>query len=174
LIIRSSGGEVEAGIALGNWVHENAIDVVVRDYCLSSCANYVFTAGRRKVIEKGAVVAWHGNYLHLKLSGEWREDIPKRMQRLGEDASTARAAVMAQMEKLVALETTFFERIGVAEQLCRIGKEAPYRVPNYYFLSGEAMAGFGLSGLELPVDYEETDVSDFSVLVQYLELDEKR
>lgn len=171
LIIRSSGGEVEAGIELGNRVYRQKIDVEVSEYCLSSCANYVFTAGNRKIIPKGAVVAWHGNYRHLQLSGEWQEDIPKRMRRLGEDEATARAAVKAQMEKLVVLETAFFNKTGVDEKLCRIGKEAPYKVPNYYFLSGKAMQRFGLTGLEFPADYEKTDISGFAVLIQYLDLD---
>ena len=69
LEITSDGGEVEAAILLGSWIFENQIDVSVTDYCLSSCANYVFSAGRKKIIQPGAIVAWHGNYRHLKLTG---------------------------------------------------------------------------------------------------------
>ena len=36
---------------------------------LSSCANYVFPAGYHKTIGPGAIVAWHGNYHHLKQTG---------------------------------------------------------------------------------------------------------
>lgn len=79
LVITSNGGEVEAGIALGEWVFEHQLDVEIESYCLSSCANYVFPAGRNKFIREGAVVAWHGNYHHLAATGLWTDDINSRM-----------------------------------------------------------------------------------------------
>lgn len=66
LRLTSSGGEVEAAIRLAGWIYTNKIDIEVVDYCLSSCANYLFTAAFQKTILPGAVVAWHGNYHHLK------------------------------------------------------------------------------------------------------------
>ena len=60
LIITSKGGETIAGIELGQWVFRNRIHVVVPEYCLSSCANYIFPAGNTKTLESTAAVAWHG------------------------------------------------------------------------------------------------------------------
>ena len=51
LRIRSGGGSIGVGMDFGEWVHEHRLDVVVVDYCSSSCANYVFTAGVKKTIE---------------------------------------------------------------------------------------------------------------------------
>jgi hypothetical protein len=61
LRIRSQGGDINAGMDMGEFVHRNQIAVHVVDYCFSSCANYVFTAGKHKVLSPGALVAWHGS-----------------------------------------------------------------------------------------------------------------
>lgn len=37
------------------------LTLVVEGICLSSCANYVFTAAPRKIIRANAVVGWHGS-----------------------------------------------------------------------------------------------------------------
>lgn len=172
LVIDSSGGEVEAGIALGTWIFEHRLDVEVPEYCLSSCANYVFPAASRKFIAPGAVVAWHGNYHHLKETGLWTEDIAVRMQRYGEDAATAREQARTETERLVRLERDFFTRIGVDQHLCWAGKMPPYNAPNYYFLSPEDMAGFGVTQVQTPTGYENTDVSDLKASVVYIRLND--
>src|SRR6476619_4161144 len=41
---RSKGGDTEAGMARGKWVHRQGLSVKVLEFCFSSCANYVFTA----------------------------------------------------------------------------------------------------------------------------------
>lgn len=170
LLITSSGGEVSAGINLGAWVFEKQLDVGVEEYCLSSCANYVFTAGRHKRVAPGAVVAWHGNYHHLLQTGLWMEDIPQRMRSTGEDEETARAHLWQQVQELVAQERDFFTLIGVDQHLCWIGKQPPYDVPNYYFLSAPDMARFGVQAVELPVGYEGTDVSGYTVDIRFISL----
>jgi hypothetical protein len=47
IIIFSQGGEVGASIKLGQWVYKKNLDVVV--------------AGRKKILEPDAFVAWHGD-----------------------------------------------------------------------------------------------------------------
>lgn len=60
LIITSSGGEAKAGVDMGFWVYENKLSVEVTRYCFSSCANFIFTAGREKTLGKRAMLIWHG------------------------------------------------------------------------------------------------------------------
>jgi hypothetical protein len=163
-------GEVEAGIALGLWVFEHGLNIDIPEYCLSSCANYVFPAGQKKSIGAGAIVAWHGNYNHLKQTGLWKDDIVGRMERYGEDTATAEAHVRKEVGRLVRLEHDFFIRIGVNEYLCWIGKILPYNAPNYYFLSRQDMARLGVAHVQTPPGYEDTDVSDFSEHVIYIKL----
>jgi hypothetical protein len=172
LIITSGGGDVEAGIALGLWVWDHKLDIEVPEYCLSSCANYVFPAGWHKSVGSGAIVAWHGNYNHLKQTGLWRDDIAGRVKRYGENAATASMRVREEVERLVRLEGDFFARIGVDEYLCWIGKMPPYNVPDYYFLSVQDMARFGVTLVQTPPGYESTDVSDFSVDIVHINLRE--
>ena len=172
LIITSSGGEVEAGIALGLWIFEQRLDIEVPEYCLSSCANYVFPAGQHKSIAAGAIVGWHGNYNHLQQTGLWRDDIAGRMERYDLDAATAEAHVREEVEQLVRLERDFFARIGVDEYLCWIGKMPPYSVPNYYFLSTQDMARFGVTHVQTPHGYENMNVADFSDHIIYIKLRE--
>lgn len=171
LQITSAGGEVTAGIRLGRWIFQRGMDVRVADYCLSSCANYVFTAGRRKVIEPGAVVAWHGNYHHLGETGLWRDDVRLRMRNYGEDEDTASSRVWAQVQQLLNQEDEFFALVGVDEFLCWIGKQAPYDVPDYFFLSLPDMARFGVRGVEAAADYPSTDLSHLPVDIRFLSLE---
>jgi hypothetical protein len=166
LVIDSEGGEVKAGIALGRWVFRHGIDVIVEGRCLSSCANYVFTAGRAKIIRPDSVVAWHGNYQHLETTGGWRDDIPARMARTGEDRATAKHRVRAQMRELVALERDFFRAIGVDQHLCWVGKLPPFEAPDYYTMSPADMARFGVSRVYAPRDYGLGDLGETIVFVQ--------
>ena len=173
LLITSSGGDVQAGIELGRWVYAQQIDVVVEDYCLSSCANYVFPAARYKTIKPGAVVAWHGNYHHLLHTGLWRDEVTTRIQRYRESAEHATQHVHTQVQQLVTIEKAFFKDIGVDQYLCWIGKQQPYNAPDYYFMSAEDMARFGVTDVMVPHDYRHTDVSRFSVDIILIRLSGK-
>src|SRR6202000_415715 len=59
--LTSTGGEVSSAIRLAQWIHKNSLDVRVRLICISSCANYLFPAGRAKTIDPHALVIWHGS-----------------------------------------------------------------------------------------------------------------
>ena len=170
LVITSSGGEVRAGIELGSWVHDKQLDIEVPEYCLSSCANYVFTAGNNKIINQGAMVAWHGNYHHLKHTGLWKDDVERRIQRTGVDRETATHLVEKQVDELVSLERDFFSRIGVDQYVCWVGKMPPHNAPNYYFLSAGDMAGFGIQHVQVPEGYGQTDLSNFAEHIIYIQL----
>jgi hypothetical protein len=47
-------------VQIGMALKKAEVDVIVDGICLSSCANYLFTAGRQKMIRNG-VVGFHGN-----------------------------------------------------------------------------------------------------------------
>lgn len=61
LVISSGGGDTVAGRHVGRWVRDRALVVEVDVICFSSCADYVFPAGRARVIRADAFVGWHGN-----------------------------------------------------------------------------------------------------------------
>jgi len=136
LVITSGGGQVTAALDMGEAVHARRLDVEVPVACLSSCANYVFPAARRKRLGHPLAVGWHGNMTHVlytQLTGEssWSDD------------------VMQGARSLVRREYAFYPRIGVDGFVAWFAKIAPYNVPNYYTLSAADMARFGISDVEV-------------------------
>ncbi len=67
LVISSGGGDTVAGRHVAAWVRDRALVVEVDVICFSSCANYVFPAGRARVIRADAFVGWHGNERQFEL-----------------------------------------------------------------------------------------------------------
>ena len=59
--INSGGGITDQGMLIGEWIFDHEIDVIVDEICFSSCANYIFPAGKNKIIEEDAIVGWHGS-----------------------------------------------------------------------------------------------------------------
>jgi len=132
LMIRSNGGEVGIGMAFGEWVHSRQLDVVVLDRCLSSCANYVFPAGRRKSVLGGGLVAWHGNVHTASV-----DELPE----------SKRDEVRAYLTKMLVRERAFYRRIGVSECLARIGN-VRLGAPGFFTMSPTDMRRFGLDDVD--------------------------
>ena len=59
--INSGGGITDQGMWIGKWIFDHELDVIVDELCFSSCANYIFTAGKNKIIGNDAIVGWHGS-----------------------------------------------------------------------------------------------------------------
>lgn len=136
LVITSGGGQVTSALEMGEAIHARRLDVEVPVACLSSCANYLFPAGRRKRLGHPLAVGWHGNMTHVLF-----------MQLTGEaDYSDE---LMQGARWLVRREAEFFPRIGVDGFACWFAKLAPYAVANYYTMSPADMARFGITGVEV-------------------------
>jgi hypothetical protein len=58
-VMRSPGGYDREAMLLSNILREKDALVILYDYCLSACANYVLVANRTYVA-KDTIVAWHG------------------------------------------------------------------------------------------------------------------
>jgi hypothetical protein len=131
LVISSRGGMVTAALDMALAVHERQLDVEVPVACMSSCANYVFPAGRNKTVGRPDAVAWHGNMTHvlyLQQTGQasWNED------------------QIEGARQLAVREAQFYRRIGVDGFACWFGKIAPYNVDDFYSLSASDMQRFGI------------------------------
>jgi hypothetical protein len=131
LVITSRGGGVAAALDMAVAVHERGLDIDVPTACLSSCANYVFPAARRKIMARPGAVGWHGNMTHvlyLQQSGQssWSE------------------SEMRSARELALREAGFFHRIGVDGFVCWFAKIEPYNVDDFYYLSREDMERFGI------------------------------
>lgn len=155
LEVDSQGGEAEPAMALGYWLHGNQINLEVNGRCLGSCANYLFPAAAKKLIQPGSIVAWQGN-LHLRLQQQERpQDFTPRPTLLDASGLTA-------LRQQVSLEQTFFSTIGVDERLCWIGKLPPYRVPGYYVMPPEDLRRFGVREVRTEQDYSARSAARWS------------
>lgn len=167
LMVFSGGGEINAGIDFGNWVYDRGLDVVVPRACLSSCANYVFTAGRRKVILPGAIVAWHGSARQANLLETTQPDKARARARWGlrknrqpvteESLAAETERVLTYARTTVARQDSFFTRIGVDEFVTRVG-QVDYGARGFFFMSVADMETFGIHNIVAPPDYEHTDL----------------
>jgi hypothetical protein len=61
LVVSSRGGDTVPGRRVGQWVRDMGLLVEVEKVCFSSCANYIFPAGRGRVLRSDLFVGWHGN-----------------------------------------------------------------------------------------------------------------
>lgn len=163
LLIESAGGEIVVGMDFGNWIIDRELDVVIDRACLSSCANYVFTAGRRKEILPGAVVAWHGSAkqpgLLEQLHQVVEQDIasqelpPRRKQR---ELKRARRANIAYLTSAIYKQDEFFFRVGVDEYVTRVGNDK-YGVRGFFYLSIADMAVFGIDNVTAAENYADME-----------------
>lgn len=172
LIVSSSGGEINAGMRMGEWVFDNQLDVVVEGVCMSSCANYIFTAGKKKTIKENSIVAWHGNI--LQESGMFDDDIKAATIEAYEELpeqTKAQIDLNALIEQSIqqmheyrasseAKQSQFFRKIGVDEYVCRVGN-VEYQAKDFFCLSVEDMARFGIHNVIAPDNYDQIDLSDF-------------
>lgn len=140
ILISSGGGGVEPAIRMAVEIHRRGLDVEVIGPCFSSCANYIFPAGKRKTIGGAGIVAWHGNMRHLLY-----------LHQTGAKLQTPEH--LADIQRLQSLEAAFFRSIGVDELICWAGKLPPYNVRNMFFLSVADMARFGVDQMAARADY---------------------
>lgn len=126
LAIRSTGGPTTEGMALGQWVHEHKLDVKVLEYCLSSCANYVFPAGAHKVVSNFAVIGLHGGLSSTSFS---YDESTKKM--LAAMPSKERQTLIDQIDLSIkgdALkEQAYLKVFGVRADYVTLGQEERYQ-----------------------------------------------
>lgn len=154
LAIRSRGGDVVPGMELGSWVHARKLDVKVLEFCMSSCANYVFTAGARKIVGSAATVAFHGGLSSMEFTvGGSDKDAYAAM------TQQQQAAYMANfrkgLEPMIAREAAFFKSIGVRQDITTWGQQARFRAimqqseASGWTYSREGFRRFGVDGIEV-------------------------
>ncbi len=60
MVVRSGGGEVKEALAIGEVLLERPATVVADTFCASSCANFLITAGHRRVVRPDTLLLYHG------------------------------------------------------------------------------------------------------------------
>ncbi|WP_374582312.1 hypothetical protein [Pseudoduganella sp.] len=130
LAIRSPGGNTVVGMELGTWVHENKLDVKVLEGCYSSCANYVFTAGRRKIVSNFAHIGYHGGM--SSMSFKFDDATLAALSDARKDGEKiTRENALAAIKKMIApqleLEEKYFAMIGVQQRITTLGQSDEHR-----------------------------------------------
>ncbi|MCV2350661.1 hypothetical protein [Paucibacter sp. Y2R2-4] len=146
LVMASGGGDVDAAIEIAEIVFRRGINVEVQVMCMSSCANYIFPAGRTKTIAPGAIVGWHGNVTHLTYLDH--------LNPLRSDAQVRQVNLLTAKR-----EAEFFRTIGIDGFICWFAKLPPYDIRGTYALSRQDMEYFGIRGIHAPENYSSTDLS---------------
>lgn len=131
ILIESHGGAAGAAMQLGMWMLDHELDVRVDTFCYSSCANYVFLAGRNKFLAPHASIMWHGGVTQPINRADLEHLLDDMLGALDDEARVAvlaerpRERLLEQMEasklELIARETRFFERIGVDQRITVLG-----------------------------------------------------
>ncbi len=151
LEINSTGGSIDRGIDLGLLVFRHGLDVhVTGSMCMSSCANYVFTAGRRKVIEPGAVVVWHGSAIQKGLYDFDKFDLTFFREAYGRDPNcierlALRWKLHTYRRRVQSRQAEFFELIKVDPGVTVFGQTHGCKCQ--WTLSPEDMTAFGIKNV---------------------------
>jgi hypothetical protein len=139
---------------MGRLVAKHRLTVIVDEYCVSSCANYLFTAGARRIITQGSVVVWHGNAFQ-KIGREFDQcgrtvssfdGSPWSPADIAERTSDADGIAQRRAEDLA-----FFKEVGVNDYITRAGQE-PVFYGNFTMTVSD-MAKFGLVNVKAPPGY---------------------
>ena len=113
-------------MALGNWVHDHKLDVKVMEYCLSSCANYVFPAGAHKIVSNFAVIGFHGGLSSTSFSFD---EATKKM--LDAMPPKERQALLDQIDASIkgdaVKEQAYLKALGVRADYVTLGQQERYQ-----------------------------------------------
>lgn len=125
LEITSGGGQVVLGLDLADFILAKQLDVSVPQFCFSSCANYIFVAGKTKYLGEKAVIGWHGN----ANSARWRDaDIDREVAHLTGEAKQREWKRLRKLYNQVIAEAIdrekiLFKRLSLQPELLTIGHQ---------------------------------------------------
>lgn len=60
IVVRSGGGEAAATLTMAEAIQPRTVTVIADGLCASSCADYILPAGKRRVVEPGTLLLYHG------------------------------------------------------------------------------------------------------------------
>jgi hypothetical protein len=155
----SPGGIVGAGIKLGRWVRRKNADVRVEFVCASACANYVFTAGRKKIIARDSVVMWHGGTQAWEITEVVDELRRQAAQAMPPDPDPYAKIAVAKLRRYWSvaeqrdLETAYFKEIGFDGALVLLGAQPVHYDTEWWTATVGVMERYGIKDVEAPVDY---------------------
>jgi len=155
LSIRSRGGPVQHGMELGRWVRAHKLDIKVLEYCMSSCANYVFPAAQHKTVSNFAVIGLHGG----PGSGQFAFDAATQKMfdaMPPEQRSAMMDGLKATIKEQGDKEAAYLKEIGVGADHTTLGQQARYQQR----MRPDNVAGWTYSA----ADFARMGVGDIAVI----------
>lgn len=147
--VDSGGGSIDEALSIGTWINKNSIDVEIMGTCASSCANYIFTAGATKYLNKDSFMLWHGG-----------------MQQPGFKESYEQGNALDTWQYLYDKEQTFFNQIGVKSWVTVCGQYSDHN--NSLFDEKKELTFYGIfqllmGKLSVGYDYSIEDMKKFGI-----------
>jgi hypothetical protein len=173
-VVDSVGGDVEAGMEIGDLIHERGLNVRVSgQVCLSSCANYVFLSGRTKIIDDGALVLWHGSMIQEDLMTDL--DVSGIESELGRPMSRRERRSFDRFAaqwyaRVRERQETFYARRGIDPVITVVGQRVGCDCD--WTLSAADMARYGVKDVFAPADYGSHGYGSWSGSWQMLRLED--
>lgn len=120
-VVNSTGGCSNNGVKIGLDILERNLTVIVEGLAASSAANYIFLAGKEKIIKQG-FVAFHGNASAFIKSEGW-ENVKVQLYNSAKEAFFQDDIDFEELfqnfkketEETIMLEQIFLERINVSQ-----------------------------------------------------------
>ena len=175
VVLTSRGGDVEAALDIANAIHDRGLDVVVRGHCVSSCANYLFLAGRNRMIEPDSFLGFHGTLTSLDLEAQVAEmeAAARAAGQTDEEIAAQTLSMRRGVEAIRERERAFALKVGFAPDLYvdtgfeRLSAEQKSSLPDgdpVFFPSAEVLAAcYGVEGV---VDRSRAEDSDLGTLAE--------
>ncbi|MFZ6755551.1 hypothetical protein ACO0KY_19560 [Undibacterium sp. Dicai25W] len=115
LVVTSGGGEIHAAAEIGLIILRNNITVIASEYCLSSCANWLFLPAKEKILSKNALLGFHADIIsqfnlvrkQIKISNG---DPSKNLFLIGEESTKllfSEAGISSTIYSEIAQRTTY-------------------------------------------------------------------
>jgi hypothetical protein len=158
LKVRSAGGDVSSAIDLSFWIIDNNLNIVIEDYCLSSCANYIFTSANEKKILNSALIAFHGGISSAEFDMSSITEFSKAMEKKKRDLflKETKQKFDKYIQENIEKESTLFNLNGVQVDITKIGQDLKYDYiyrdnPNYkgWMYTKEALLCLGVKNIEI-------------------------
>lgn len=110
IVLHSGGGEVKSGIDMANAILDRQATTIVDGVCASSCANYVFVAGKKRIVNEASLLLYHGGITETNYE-RWVAEIAQDVSI--ENKEEVLASLRQTIDSDIARQQTFLARAGV-------------------------------------------------------------
>ena len=116
LVINCLGGDTYSGVKMGIDIQKRKLKIIVEGFAVSSAADYLFLAGKEKIIKNG-VIGFHGNaQAVLKQAGGF-DSMKKEMKEKYKVSDEYFETFEKEQQETIKLEKEFYKKLDIPQQL---------------------------------------------------------